>query len=252
MCSLSGMSRNFFCIASTFFLRLCFSTRSISSWMSIASNSFRCQYILYSKRRALSVYSNSAFELKLTLRGDLSMSLNGSPVGPYLATASSGVVFYLSRVLSWFCTNLLAVNVRPLSFYFYSDGIIGTDLRVFRFFFTTVFDSELLAPFFKYWFSLTCSLASASFGCNGYGTSFSFFSSCYIALRGSYFTRLRLQMKGYIYYLFDVIRATSFFFSSRLRSFSFASSLPPPPRIPPKSSLLGSSSSTPDLLRLWS
>ena len=78
------------------------------------------------------------------------MSLNGSPEGPYLAAVSSGVVFYLSRVLSWFCTNLLAVNVRPLSFYFYSDGIIGTDLRVFRFFFATVFDSELLAPFFKY------------------------------------------------------------------------------------------------------
>ena len=251
MCSLSGMSRNFFCIASTFFLRLCFSTKSISSWMSIASNSFRCQYILYSKSRALSVYSSSAFELKFTLRGDLSMSLN-VPVGLYLAAVSSGVVFYLSRALSWLFTNRLAVNVRPLSAYFCAEGIIGTDLRVFRFFFATVFDSELLAPFFKYWFSLTCSLASGSFGCNGYGTSFSFFSSCYIALRGSYFTRLRLQMKGYIYYLFDVIRATSFFFSSRLRSFSFASSLLPPPRIPAKSSLLGSSLSPPDLLRLWS
>ena len=76
------------------------------------------------------------------------MSLNGSTLGPFIASVKSGDAFYLVRVPSGFFSIRLAVRVSPLSCF--TDGIIGTDLRVFRFFFATDFDSELLAPCFKY------------------------------------------------------------------------------------------------------
>jgi len=60
-------------MASNFYLRLYFSSRSISSTRSIGSNSFKCQYMLYSLSRARSLlFSRSAFELKWLFRGELS------------------------------------------------------------------------------------------------------------------------------------------------------------------------------------